>query len=142
MRTIDNIREMVMDICKEVMDDHALESWQLEEWLEENAKWRTFCEDFNGKNVEFDMDMKVRDLKIILNRIEDDDMDIIIPVLDPEDTLRIHGFRHVRTAGILSNKFEEKEALCLSAPGHGKDMFSQLDYNHMSHDTICKQQYF
>lgn len=142
MKTIERVRELVMDIYKGAMEEPVMEEWQFEEWLDENSKWRSFCEYINGDDVEFDMNMTVRDLKVILNKIEDDDMNVIIPVLDQEDTCRMHGFRHVRTAGILKNKFEEKHALCLSAPGNGMDMYSQLDYNDMGSVTTCQQGLF
>lgn len=125
------------------------DGYQLEEWLDENSKWRELREYLNGDNVKFDMDMdmKVRDLKVILNRV-DDDMDVIIPVLDLHSNYGIHGFRHVRTAGILVNHYEEDPALCLSAPDNGMDMESQLkccqqhDYSYISRATLCKQVLF
>ena len=142
MNSASKIREMLIDICKDVLDDHDLKSWQLEEWLVNNPKWIELYKYINGNDVEFDMNMQVKDLRAIINRIEEDNMDIIIPILDPVDTCLIHGFRHVRAAGILQNRFEEKTALCLSAPGNGMNMYSQLDYNNMKTITTCKQGLF
>ena len=42
-----------------------------------------------------------------------DDTDIIIPVSCSEDANYIESFRHARTLGILSNKYEEKHVLCI-----------------------------
>lgn len=145
MTYIDKIRELILDICDDVAcefdgDAHA-ERYRLEEWLNNNAKFRELKDYITGTNVEFDMDMRVKDLRAILSRIEDEDMKVIIPVLDKEDDKYIHGFRHVRTAGILTNKYEPQEALCLSAPGDGLDMCSQLAYNSFE-ATMCKQGLF
>lgn len=60
-------------------------------------------------------DMRIKDLKDIINKLPDD-MLIVIPVIDEENCNRIFGFRKVRTAGILVCECEEdREALCLNA---------------------------
>lgn len=90
--------------------------------------------------VEGYTNMKVKHLKTILASIEDDEMDVIIPVLDSDDPKFIHGFRHVRTAGILSNEYEPNLALCLSAPDDGLDMESQIHHN--GFETQCEKVLF
>lgn len=71
------------------------------------------------------VDMKVKDLKDILNELPDD-MDVIIPVISPDDANHISGFRHVRTAGILQCK-DEDDALCVNAAAYGVDINAQVN---------------
>ena len=71
------------------------------------------------------VDMKVKDLKAILNELPDD-MDVIIPVIGPDDANHISGFRHVRTAGILQC-MDEDDALCINAADYGVDIYSQVN---------------
>ena len=60
-------------------------------------------------------DMRVKDLKHILEQLPDD-MEVIMPVIDEEDANHIYGFRHVRTAGVLIFEGEQdREVLCLNA---------------------------
>lgn len=145
MEYMKKIREMILDICDDVQRDFDAENgthrYRLEEWLDNNVKFRELTEYITGSNVKFDMNMRVKDLRAILSKIEDENMKVIIPVLDKEDDKYIHGFRHVRTAGILLNQYEQGEALCLSAPGDGLDMESQLAYNSFS-TTECKRVLF
>lgn len=68
--------------------------------------------------------MRVKDLKRILNSLPDD-MPIIIPVIDEDDANHISGFRHVRTAGILESCGEE-DACCLNAAADGQDIADQV----------------
>ena len=59
--------------------------------------------------------MRVKDLKDILNQLPDD-MPVIIPVIDEDDANHIYGFRYVRTAGILTSQGEKDDrVLCLNA---------------------------
>lgn len=145
MTYMNTIKEFVRDICREALWDldraDPIEDYQLEEWLDNNTKFRELKDYVTGANVEFDMDMRVKDLRAILSRIDDEDMNVIIPVLDTQDDKYIHGFRHVRAAGILANQYEPTDALCLSAPGGGLDMYSQLEYNSFE-ATTCKQGLF
>ena len=84
------------------------------------------------------INLTVGELKAILNQIDDDEMDVIIPVVDEEDINRISGFRHVRTVGVLSNKYEPDPALCLSASSDGMDISGQL--KHSNHSiTVCER---
>ena len=62
--------------------------------------------------------MRVKDLKNILTTLPDD-MLIIIPVIDEDDANHIYGFRHVRTAGVLTCESEQdREVLCLNAAAY------------------------
>lgn len=83
------------------------------------------------------MNMKVKDLKRILEDIPDD-TDVIMPVIDLDDTNYIFAFRHIRTAGILSNEYEDEPALCLNASENGWDISSQVD----DMDTECVEVLF
>lgn len=56
------------------------------------------------------INMTVGDLKAILNELPGD-MSIIIPVIDEDDANNIFAFRHVRTAGILYDEYEERKAI-------------------------------
>ena len=60
-----------------------------------------------------------------------DDMDVIIPVTIED---------HVRTLGVLSNKYEEKPALCLNGAQDGVDIKTQLNINKLS--TTCDKVLF
>ena len=61
-----------------------------------------------------------------------DDMFVIIPVTIEDDANYIVSFRHVRTLGIASNKYEEKPALCLNC--------AQLNLNKLG--TTCDKVLF
>ena len=73
--------------------------------------------------------MRVKDLKYILEQLPDD-MAVIIPVIDEEDTNHIYGFRHVRTAGVLISEGEhDREVLCLNAAADGQDIADQVYFS-------------
>lgn len=74
------------------------------------------------------VNMKVADLKEIIKDLPDD-MDVIIPVISSEDANWIDAFRHVRTAGILSNINEENSVLCLNTAADSLDIKSQINKN-------------
>ena len=54
------------------------------------------------------LNMTVKDLKRILRKLPND-MHVVIPVISEDDCNLVFGFRHVRTAGILFCKFNEKK---------------------------------
>ena len=85
------------------------------------------------------INLTVGDLK---DRIKDlpDDMDVIIPVSCAEDANYIESFRHARTLGIVSNKYEEKPALCINTAQDGLDSDIQLNLNKLS--TTCNKVLF
>lgn len=70
--------------------------------------------------------MRVKDLKKILNELPDD-MPIIIPVIDKNDANHIYGFRHVRTAGVLTS-YGEEDACCLNAAADRQDIADQVHF--------------
>lgn len=70
--------------------------------------------------------MYVKDLKKIINELPDD-MPIIIPIIDYDDTNHIYGFRHVRTAGVLTS-YGEEDACCLNAAADGQDIADQVHF--------------
>lgn len=75
------------------------------------------------------IDMRVKDLKDILNKLPDN-MAIVIPVIDEDDANDINGFRKVRTAGILVSEGEEdREVLCLNAAADGQDICDQVYFS-------------
>lgn len=77
----------------------------------------------------YGQDMRVKDLKWILSKLPDD-MAIVIPVIDEDDTNRIYGFRKVRTAGVLISEGEEdREVLCLNAADNGHDIADQVYFS-------------
>ena len=69
-----------------------------------------------------------------------DDMDVIIPITIEDDANYIESFRHVRTLGIVSNKYEEKQALCLNGAQDGADIDTQLNLNKLG--TTCDKVLF
>ena len=85
------------------------------------------------------INLTVGDLR---DRIKDlpDDMDVIIPVSCAEDANYIESFRHARTLGIVSNKYEEKPALCINTAQDGADIDTQLNLNKLS--TTCDKVLF
>ena len=83
------------------------------------------------------INLTVGDLKDMIKDLPDD-MDVIIPVTIEDDANYIVSFRHVRTLGVLSNKYEEKPALCLNGAQDGVDIETQLNLNKLSttRDTV------
>lgn len=72
--------------------------------------------------------MRVKDLKAILEGLPDD-MLVIIPVVDEEDVNHIFGFRKVRTAGILEDEDEaegERKVLCINGACDDLDISHQV----------------
>ena len=63
------------------------------------------------------MNMTVKDLKEIVNKLPDD-MEVIIPVIDEYNADDIQAFRLVRTAGVLEAD-GERPALCLNSSSGG-----------------------
>lgn len=76
------------------------------------------------------------------DRIKDlpDDMLVIIPVSSAEDANYIESFIHARTLGIVSNKYEEKPALCINTAENGADINIQLKLNKLF--TTCDKVLF
>lgn len=83
------------------------------------------------------INLTVGELKAILNQIDDDEMDVIIPVVDEEDNNCISGFKHVRTVGVLSSRYEPSLALCLNTSVDGMDISEQLKYN--GAEAVCER---
>lgn len=74
-------------------------------------------------------DMRVRDLKEIINNLPDD-MIVIIPIIGEDDVNKLFGFRKVRTAGVLECSSEEdREALCLNGACDGQDIADQVHFS-------------
>lgn len=69
-----------------------------------------------------------------------DDMFVIIPVSCAENANYIKSFRYARTLGIVSNKYEEKPALCINTSQDGADIDTQLHINKLS--TTCDKVLF
>lgn len=69
-----------------------------------------------------------------------DDMFVIIPVSCAEDANYIESFRYARTLGIVSNKYEEKPALCINTSHDGADINTQLNLNKLG--TTCDKVLF
>lgn len=74
-------------------------------------------------------DLRVKDLKIILERLPDD-MLVVIPVVDEEDVNQLYGFRKVRTAGILECESEkDRKVVCLNGATNGMDIADQVKFS-------------
>ena len=83
-------------------------------------------------------DMKVKDLKNILNNLPDE-MRVIIPVVSEFDVDSILGFRKVRTAGILRCDMEveeEREVLCLNGATKEFDIAEQIRFSGKDVDSL------
>lgn len=85
------------------------------------------------------INLTVGDLRDCIKDLPDN-MDVIIPVTIEDDANYIVSFRHVRTLGVLSNKYEEKPALCLNGAQDGVDIKTQLNINKLS--TTCDKVLF
>ena len=85
------------------------------------------------------INITVRDLKDILKDLPDD-MEVVSTVTPEDDTNNILAFIRIRTAGILSNPYEENKVLCLAPSTGGLDMFSLI--KKLNGDTKCEKQLF
>lgn len=85
------------------------------------------------------VNLTIKELKEIIKDLPDD-MDVIIPVITEDDANDILGFRYVRTAGILTNKYEPNSALCLNSSDDGLDISSQIKMMAGEHNkTSCEK---
>ena len=85
------------------------------------------------------VNMTVPDLKRIIAKLPDN-MPVIIPVISEDDCNDIFGFRHVRTAGILFDEYEDDpRVLCLNAAAYGVDIEYQVKEKI---DIICEKVLF
>ena len=88
------------------------------------------------------INMTFENLKDIVRTLEElktpDDTPVIIPVITEEDANCILAFRHVRTAGLLENDYEDGPAICFNAAADGLDISSQIKRC----DTTCKRVLF
>lgn len=81
--------------------------------------------------------MTVKDLRKILNECPDD-MPVIIPVINIEDSNDIQAFRYVRTAGILYDDYmpeAEQHVICLNSSEDSAVISDQLG----SRDVVCER---
>ena len=82
-----------------------------------------------------DINLTVKQVKSILDDAPDD-MEVVIPIIDSEDSNKIYGFRFVRTAGILEDSGEKKPVLCLNT-AEDSDIGYQIE--HLNDPTLtCK----
>lgn len=76
-------------------------------------------------------DLRVKDLKTILEGLPDD-MLVVIPVVDEDYVNKLHGFRRVRTVGIIEDEYEEerdRKVLCVNGACDGADIADQVNYS-------------
>ena len=81
--------------------------------------------------------MAVKDLKEILNECPDD-MPVIIPVIDIDDSNDIEAFRYVTTAGILYDDYmpeTEQYVICLNSSKDSAVISDQI----RSRDVVCER---
>ena len=81
--------------------------------------------------------MTVKDLKEILNECPDD-MLVIIPVIDIDDSNDIQAFRYVTTVGILYDDYMpkiEQRVICLNSSEDGAVIVNQI----RSRDVVCER---
>lgn len=101
------------------------------------------CKDAGSEQVGTNVkrtNMTVGQLKNVLSLLPNH-MDVVIPAIDPLDANKFDGFRHVRTAGVLSFEHERDEVLCLNTSADGLDISGQIKYNKLSY-TTCKRVMF
>lgn len=85
----------------------------------------------DGHVDEAPRDMRVKDLKHIINNLPDD-MLIVIPVIDEDNANHILGFRKVRTAGLLNDEYEregDRDVLCLNSAADGQNIADQVHFS-------------
>ena len=76
-------------------------------------------------------DLRVKDLKTILDGLPDD-MLVVIPAVDEDDVNKMYGFRRVRTVGILEDEDEDvrdRKVLCINGASNGADIADQVRYS-------------
>lgn len=84
-------------------------------------------------------DMRVKDLKNIIEKLQDDLL-VIIPVINEDDANEIIGFRKVRTAGILTCEYEDDtEALCLNASADEQNIADQVYFSGKGSEVGVKE---
>lgn len=69
--------------------------------------------------------MTVEDLQYVLQQLPSH-MEVVIPVINLEDPDHITDFRTVRTAGVLSSKYELHPVLCINTSFNGSDISAQI----------------
>lgn len=72
--------------------------------------------------------MTVGKLKEIMEELPDD-MTVIIPITDEDNSNAIYGFRYVRTSGVLVEPFSGEKSICLSPAAYGFNITNQLKTN-------------
>ena len=81
--------------------------------------------------------MTVKDLKELLNECPDD-MPVIIPVIDIDDSNDIQAFRYVTTAGILYDDYmpeTQQRVICLNSSKDSAVISDQIG----SRDVVCER---
>ena len=69
--------------------------------------------------------MTVEDLQYVLQQLPSH-MEVVIPVINLEDPDHITDFRTVRTAGVLSSKYELHPVLCINTSFNGSDISAHI----------------
>lgn len=92
---------------------------------------KEFVKKFDLKE-KMSQNMTVEDLQYILQQLPSH-MEVVIPVIDLEDPDHITDFRTVRTAGVLSSKYEPHPVLCINTSFNGSDISAQIKKS----GTIC-----
>jgi len=85
------------------------------------------------------MNIKVRDLKAILNKCHDD-MDVVIPSIDASNVNHLQSFYHARTVGILYNGTEESQhVLCINTSTNWDvDLSDQISQSNRK-NIVCER---
>lgn len=86
------------------------------------------------------INLTVGDLKDFLANVKND-MPVIIPVIDEDDSNHILGYRNVRTIGILQDNYgppEDRTALCLCTSNGDLDISQMIKRP----DIVCKKVIF
>ena len=84
------------------------------------------------------INMTVKDLKEIIKDLPDN-MEVIMPIVDMDDNNKIMVFRRIRTAGILTSKYESHPALCLNTSTDGIDISAQIKMLGEMAGVICEK---
>lgn len=87
------------------------------------------------------MNMTIKNLKECIEDLPDD-MLVIMPIVEKNDSNVIFSFRIARTAGILSSEYESKPAFCLNSSRDGLDIETQLEANKYRLSVECDKLLF
>lgn len=74
--------------------------------------------------MKYDLNLTVKEVKEALKDLPDD-MQVIVPVVNPENLNEIYSFHFVRSIAVLHEEYDE-DVVCLAPTQDGHDITSNL----------------